>query len=454
MDVPTPQRRLGRLKWIAIMVPILVVGLLEVVVYVLHPSLAAWPGRIVLAGVVAMGLVFFFGFVFDLLGGMQDQLARQNRELLALHRAALDIYGELSLETVLQKVVDQVRPLLDARYGAVSVIDEGGGIREFATSGIDPEVRAGIGDPPQGRGLLGAVLNEESHLRLDDLTADPGFSGFPENHPPMRSLLAVPVLCKGPFRGNLYVADKETSEPFTEEDEQALERFATVSAIAIDNAYLHVQVRNLAVAEERALIAREMHDGLAQVLAYVNTKAQAVEELLRKERTHEARMQLDQLAAAARDVYADVREGILALRNQPGQHGSLIETLKQFLQVWQEQSGVVCRLELESGLRVPSSVELQLLRIIQEALANVRKHSRADSVRVELLRTESGIAASVEDDGIGFDPSKRVKTGLARFGLAIMRERAEGIGGSLSLQSEPGKGTRVFVELPVHDSLV
>ena len=443
-----PQRlSLGRLKWVAIAVPVLAVALLEVVVHLLYPALATWPGRIVLAGAVVMGLVFFYGLVFDLLGRMQDQVSRQNRELLALHRAALDIYGELSLEVVLQKVVDQVRRLLDARYGAISIMDESGAIREFVTSGIDPELRARIGEPPQGTGLFSVVLGEEIHLRMDDVSKDARFSGFPENHPPMRSLLAVPVLCKGPFRGNLYVAEKASTNRFSADDEEALVRFATVSAIAIDNTYLHEQLRSLAVVEERDLLAREMHDGLAQVLAYVNTKAQAVEGLLRKGRSVEAGEHLEQLAAASRDVYTDVREGILALRSQPRSGSSFGEVLEEFLQSWQDQCGVPARLEVENEVRVSPSVELQLMRIIQEALANVRKHAGASQVEVEVVRRDHQLVARVQDDGRGFDPSGRSGSGRPKFGLAIMRERAEGIGGTLSVDSTPGCGTVVLVEL-------
>lgn len=447
MEAPSAQQSLGRLRWFAIVIPIIAVAFLEVVVHLLYPDLATWPGRLVLAGVVVMGLVFFYGFVFDLVGRMQGQLTRQNRELLVLHRAAIDIYGELSLDIVLQKVADQVRLLLDARYAAIAVMDESGGVREFVFSGIDQERRSQIGDPPQGIGLFSVVLDQGMHLRLDDVTADERSAGFPEGHPVMRTLLAVPVLCKGPFRGNLYVAEKRSAKRFTAGDEEALVRFAAASAIAIDNAYLHEQLRSVAVVEERELIAREMHDGLAQVLAYVNTKAQAVERLLHKGRSAEASEQLEQLAAASRDVYTDVREGILALRSQPRHGSSFGEALKEFLRSWQEQSGVLANLVIDDELSVSPSAELQLLRIIQEALSNVRKHAAATSVLVEIVRRDDRLVASVVDDGVGFGPAARFSGMGPRFGLAIMRERAEGVGGTLSVDSEPGRGTTVCIEL-------
>jgi nitrate/nitrite-specific signal transduction histidine kinase len=452
MEALTAPKSLERLRRIAIFVPIVAVALLEGVVYLLYPDLSAWPGRLVLAGVVGMGLVFFYGLIFDVAGRMQAQLEHQNRELLALHHGAIDIYGELSLDVVLQKVVDQVRVLLTARYSAIAVQDESGAVREFVQSGIDETVRARLGEPPTGRGLFSVVLEEGVHLRLDDLTRDPRFTGFPEGHPPMRTLLAVPVLCKGPFRGNLYVTEKESSERFTDEDEQALVRFAAVSAIAIDNAYLHEQLRNIAVVKERELIAREMHDGMAQVLAYVNTKAQAVEGLLRRGRTEEAGRQLEQLAAASRDVYTDVREGILALRSQPRPGGSFGTALESFVNSWQDQSGVPVSLSLPEDVSVSTSAELQLLRIIQEALSNVRKHAGATRVAVEVGLRDGALVAAVTDDGCGFTRVERPTSGRPRFGLAIMRERAESIGAVLTLDSTPGKGTVVRVELPGSES--
>src|SRR3954452_25517023 len=123
----------------------------------------------------------------------------------------------------------------------------------------------------------------------------------------MRSVLAVPIVCKGPFKGNLYLIEKPGGAEFTSSDEETLERFAVQAAIAIDNAYLHRQVADLAVAQERLRIAHEMHDGIAQVLGYVNTKVQAAKEYIRQNKTDEGMEQLRQLAEAAREAYSDVR---------------------------------------------------------------------------------------------------------------------------------------------------
>lgn len=444
-----PGLNLRQLKWIAILAPIAFVAALEYAVWRLHPELQSWPGRFIMGALVVVALIFFYGAVFSLIRSMQERLERQNRELLALHRASLDIYGELSLDVILQKVVDQARQLLEARYGAISVVAADGSIRDFVTSGVSEEERRRIGEPPVGKGLLAVPLREGRSLRLDDLGSDPRAHGFPPHHPSMRSLLAVPILCKGPFRGNLYVAEKEDGEAFSPDDETTLGRFATQTAIAIDNAHLHTQLRTLVLAEERARLSREMHDGLAQLLAYVNTKAQAVREYLGRGRLEDAAAQLDQLATAAREVYGDVREGILALRSAAGLDRPLVEALEEFARRWQEQTGVEVTATVDRSATVDDLTQLQVLRVVQEAFTNVRKHSGARAVELGVAVADRSVRISVRDTGCGFEPGHtNGNEGRSRFGLEIMRERVESVGGNLRLESGHGRGTLVELEVP------
>lgn len=206
--------------------------------------------------------------------------------------------------------------------------------------------------------------------------------------------------------------------------------------------------RELLVAEERLRIAHEMHDGLAQVLAYVNTKAQAVKELLRAGRTEEAIRHLDQFASAAREVYGDVQESILGLNNAAVPGRSLGDALHDYVSAWETRHGIACRIRVDRGLRIAENAELQLQLIVQESLANVLKHARAKHVDVSLHRADGQIVTTVQDDGLGFDPELPGRAEFPRFGLATMRERAESIGGNVRLDSSPGKGTRVTVEVP------
>jgi signal transduction histidine kinase len=439
---------LRRLKWVTVLAALGFIVLLEVVRQALYPYLPSMPGRLLMSAAVFVGCLFFFAALFTVLERIQAGLELRNRELLSLHEAALDIHGDLALEAVLQRVVDRARDLVNARYGALSVIDDRNRIESFVTSGISAEERARIGPPPVGHGLLGVVLIEGQRLRMTDIRDDPRSVGFPANHPPMHSLVAVPILCKSPFRGNLYLAEKAEGAGFIPEDEDSLTRFATTAAIAIDNAHLHQRLNDLAVTEERLRIAHEMHDGLAQVLAYVNTKAQAVKGFLAAGRGEEAGRQLDQLAAAAREVYADVRESIIGLRTAAAPERSIAEALEDYVETWQTQTGIECRLRIDGVPRLTANGQLQLLRIVQESLANVRKHAGASRASITVEQTPSTLRVTIEDNGAGFVPGGLARSDFPRFGLATMRERAETLGGSFRLDSVPGSGTRISVELP------
>jgi signal transduction histidine kinase len=196
-----------------------------------------------------------------------------------------------------------------------------------------------------------------------------------------------------------------------------------------------------------------MHDSLAQVLGYVNTKAQAAQELLRAGQTERALAQIGQLGGAAREAYADVREQILGLRTSLGPDTAFIGALQDYLDQWQEQSGVRVNLAVdvpEELLRaLPPAAELQLLRIVQEALSNVRKHAHATVARLTITMDGDDLVTQVADDGAGFTPAALDPAIFPRFGLTGMHERAEAIGGTLTVQSAPGAGTQVTARAPL-----
>lgn len=437
-----------QLKLIATITPVLALLAIEVVRHLVIGVLPVWQ-RLVLDGVVIAAMVVFSAVIFRFVRQMQEALEHRNQELLALHSAGLDVASELSLEIVLNKVVEQARHLVGAKYGALSVIDHDGNIKEFITSGITLEERTAIGPPPVGHGVLGVVLREGHHLRLADVSKHPGSSGFPANHPVMRSLLAVPVTCKSPFLGNIYLSEKANGALFTPADEETLERFAVQAAIAIDNAHLHAQAAEIATARERLRIAHEMHDGLAQVLGYVNTKVQAAKMYLKRGKTDEASTQLEELAVSARQAYGDVREAIVGLRTLPGSDRSLEEVLAEFLQHWRDQSGVSTELAIDPDLRLQTSVELQVVRIIQESLTNVRKHARATVARVDVHAQDGQLVVSIADDGSGFNPEITTRSDFPKFGLTTMRERAASIRGALDITSAPGGGTKIRFTMPL-----
>jgi signal transduction histidine kinase len=160
--------------------------------------------------------------------------------LRALFDATIALTSELSLEALLQKVVETAATLTGARYAALGVIDESGAALErFVTTGIDEQTHAAIGDLPHGRGILGVLIREARPLRLHDLGGDARSVGFPANHPPMRTFLGVPILLRGVAYGNLYLTEKDRGDDFTAADEELATLLAAQAAVAIENARLY-----------------------------------------------------------------------------------------------------------------------------------------------------------------------------------------------------------------------
>jgi signal transduction histidine kinase len=190
-----------------------------------------------------------------------------------LIRSGLALASELSLEHVLQRIVEAAAELTEARYGALGVLGPDGRIVQFVTTGITPEQRAAMGDPPAGHGLLGLLIEEARPVRIPVIHEHPHSVGFPPNHPPMTSFLGAPVSSRGTAYGNLYLTDKRGGEPFDEEDEEAIVVLAAQAGIAVENARLyeeaHARERWLAASAEIAttILARTHTDEAIRLIA-------------------------------------------------------------------------------------------------------------------------------------------------------------------------------------------
>jgi signal transduction histidine kinase len=169
-----------------------------------------------------------------------DAVTTRESRLRALFEAGVVLSSELSLDAVLQRLVEVAAELTGARYGALGVIDESGTrLERFVTHGVSRDVHAAIGPPPRGRGILGALITDAKPLRLHELSEDPRSVGFPPAHPPMHTFLGVPVLLRGVAYGNLYLTEKAGGEDFTDEDEEIVTLLAAQAAAAIENARLY-----------------------------------------------------------------------------------------------------------------------------------------------------------------------------------------------------------------------
>ena len=207
----------------------------------------------------------------------------------------------------------------------------------------------------------------------------------------------------------------------------------------------------MAVVKERQRIARELHDRVAQHVGYLHLLLGAAEQQMAAGDVEAVARELPQLKRVAREAYEEAREAIFGLRGMASRSLGLVPNLTEYLDDWRRQTGVPVDFEVtgSNSVGVPPGVEVQLIGIIQEAMANVRKHARAGRVLVRLDRNGQAARLSITDDGVGFDPALAGARRGRSFGMETMRERAETVGAKLLVSSAPGRGTRVEVEFPI-----
>ncbi|HEY2916425.1 MAG TPA: GAF domain-containing sensor histidine kinase [Candidatus Limnocylindrales bacterium] len=368
--------------------------------------------------------------------------------LLALDRATRAIAGELDLDRVLQLIVDTVRGLVGARYAALGTFDGDGRIERFITSGISAELRRQIGPLPQGHGLLGTIIRDGATLRIPDIARHAESYGFPPFHPPMHSLLGVPIRAGGTIVGNFYLTEKDGAQTFGQEDEDLVEMFALHAGIAIQNARLHHDLRQLAIVDERLRISRDLHDGIIQSIYAVTLSLEDVPELIAADGA-EAAAVVDRAIDRLHTTIGDIRTFIVGLGPETG--GGLRGALQAMADELVADSQVELAVDLAGAsaldMRLSPEAAHELVQIAREAMSNVARHSgaRRASLALELVGDEAVLR--IEDDGVGFDPDQRLGSG--HFGLANLRNRAAALAGTLTIETGAGTGTRIIVRLPL-----
>jgi signal transduction histidine kinase len=375
--------------------------------------------------------------------------ARAARQRLdALDAATVAIAQELSLERVLQLIVDSVRPLVEARYAALGIPNELGSVERFITSGLSDAERRAIGHPPRGLGLLGWIVREGQTLRLDDIAADPRSVGFPAHHPRMRTFLGVPVQVEGRTIGNLYLTDKAGSQPFTADDEQLVETFARHAGLAIHNARMHEELRHMAVLQERERIAQDLHDGTIQALYAVSLALEDTVDLVRSD-PGEAAQRIDHSIESIHSTIRGIRDFIMGLDPDARAAVDLLAGLTALAQEFERSTLIEVDLASDPDVPLDPDETLQVIQLTREAMSNVARHAEASKVAVRVEDRRDLLRLSIIDDGRGFDPHDEQAPG--HHGLTNMRARAESLGGSLSIESSTGAGTRVIFEMPRRD---
>ncbi|MFB7112242.1 GAF domain-containing sensor histidine kinase [Streptomyces sp. NPDC056190] len=371
--------------------------------------------------------------------------------LAAVSAALLAMSRHLEVRDVLKTIVASARELLDAQYAALGVPDDHGGFAQFVVDGVSDEQWRAIGPLPRQHGILAAMLHEARAERLADVREDPRFEGWPAAHPEMSDFLGLPIRDGDEVIGALFLANKNCERPrggcgFTEEDEELLAILAQHAAIALTNARLYERSRELTIAEERSRLAHELHDAVSQKLFSLRLTAQAATALVDRDPAR-AKGELQQVAVLAAEAVDELRAAVVELRPAALDEDGLVATLRTQIQVLDRAHSARVTFTTRGIRALPAAQEEAMLRVAQEALHNALRHARADHVDVTLDRRGCGAVLRITDDGTGFDP-KVVRRAGRHLGLVSMRDRASGAGGRLTVESEPGKGTAIEMEVP------
>jgi signal transduction histidine kinase len=373
--------------------------------------------------------------------------------LKAVSDAVLAVASQLSVDEVLQRLVDSARELASARYAALGIPDGAGGFRRFLVAGMSDGLVAAMGPLPRTHGMLGAMLEASDAYRTEDIHDDPRFRGWwPRQHPDMRSFLGVPIRTRDGVIGAFYLTEKEGAASFDEYDQELIELLAAHAAIAITNARLYERSRELSILSERNRLALELHDVVSQKLFSLNLSADAAATLLDRDETA-ARAQLERVRELAREALAELRSLILGLRPADLDQDGLEGALRKEIEMLSRVHGIEVELQADCPGRPTGDGdsdgerELEVLRIADEALHNAVRHAVAKRVLVRLDGRGQKLTVEVADDGVGFDPDDP-ELRSRHLGLTSMEERARELGGTLRLTSAPGAGTTITLEVP------
>lgn len=399
---------------------------------------------------VAIFTIVFYTVILRLLKRTGVEESKHKHELTVLNEMAMAVNSSLDLNVMLPNAMEKLIQVTGSDSGQLSLIGE---------KSNEPSYTLCVGTPKDGFKLAptstangGRQANQVTIINEPIIIGDAKGSENPFAPALLsagfRSLAIVPLKSR---IGNVGVFSLASCKPhhFKTKDLSLLANVAGQMAVAIENVRLHENLQGAVVAEERERIAKELHDGLAQVLGYVITKSQATRQILSKMAV--ANDYLVELEDVAQNVYTDTREDILGLRTAVSADRDLVSVLREFLVRFNQMHGI--RTTLEAGDQplpgLSPQVQLQAIRIVQEALSNVRKHAQATLALVKVVVIENELILTVEDDGKGFDIGELDRSSPSKFGIRTIKERAESIRARLDIDSQPGHGTRVTLIIPV-----
>lgn len=348
--------------------------------------------------------------------------------LTDLVKAAADVAGQTDLDDLLRTTVRLAREATDSKYAAMGVLGSHDTLSDFIHLGMQSDTAEKIGHLPVGHGVLGTLIRDPHTVRVDDISQHPDSVGFPEHHPQMTTFLGVPVRAGDSIFGNLYLTDKET--PYDADDEILIEALAAVAGGAISSLRLRQRLSQLALAEDRERIARDLHDAVIQDLFAVGLSLQAATIQLADEGL---RRRMDDAVDRIDTAIASLRTFIFDLRSLGTLNTTLSRTLDDMLgRIAGGKASWTVTLSDDVG-QIESAILDNALLITREAVSNALRHGGATEVDVSIHGTPEGATLTVRDNGRGFDP-ERAGRGM---GLANMEARATDGGGEFTIQSSP-----------------
>ncbi|NRR32492.1 type IV pili methyl-accepting chemotaxis transducer N-terminal domain-containing protein [Oxalobacteraceae bacterium] len=373
-------------------------------------------------------------------------LEYQNRELALLYDSAAFLQQPQSAESLCEGFLTRIRGYFHAEGGSVRVLDPiRGNLHMMAHQGISETLIAAdhcmkVGDCLCGEAVLQRIAVVHDLRRMDD-------SKRLQCHREGYDTVSVfHIFAQRQHLGFFNLHFRVATE-FSASQTALLETLGQLLGTAIENQRLAGREREMAISEERNLVAQGLHDSIAQGLNFLNLQVQMLEQSLALRQFDDVAAIVPALRAGVEESYADVRELLQNFRTRL-QEGNLVQSLEVAVEKFRRQTGIAVELQADSdGAPFPREQQLQLLFIVQEALSNVRKHAGASQVRIE-LRDDHDFLLSVEDNGKGFEPAELAAKGEQHIGIHIMGERARRIDAELVVSSQPGGGTMVRLQLP------
>ena len=373
------------------------------------------------------------------------RLAQKTRSLEILYELAASMNAARDLDDLLTRFLHTLKDVVDAHAATVRLLDDNGQMRLVASLGLDPQFAESEQHIPVTQCLCGTALAQGEILCQNDIGQCAKGGTLPIHGHGDAHMLAVPLRYQERTLGvyNLWVDHADLS--LKEELESLLSSIGGHLGMAIEKARLDKESQRLSIMQERTLLAHELHDSLAQTLASLRFQVKMLEETVReKGEDQPALTEVLRIRNGLEEANTELRE-LLAHFRAPIDRRGLLPAMEGVIERFRRQNGITVFFQKQcQELRLPANHEMQILRILQESLANIAKHSHAHMVRV-LLRCEKDghYRLLVEDDGVGMPPPDTQGHPGEHLGLIIMQERAKRLGGRLNIESEPGEGTQI-----------